>query len=779
MRLRDIINGHNTDSLLSSILHKIHERGPIEIREFEYLAYIKKIQPDTFKKYEKTLISLIGLFYKTTEPSGLIEEIYSIFADSIEVETGVKFTPVQADAYNKIKGNKYFSFSAPTSAGKSFLFRKIINQTDGDIVIVVPSRALIAEYMHILSNLVEKNVMVLQFVEIVNISKTNKRIFVITPERGVELFKNIGYLNIKLFLFDEAQISEEEIRGMKFDAFVRRVDRVLPMSKKVFTHPFILNPEAQLSKHNFDQDSAHFCYKQNSVGKIYLTLSQDNFKYFSPFEIGPKDDFITAQEDIVEKKLSQNGTALIYTSKNKIYDGSYILDFAKYIDLCEKLANPNALKFVEQLRDYIGASTRGIEKHSNMIEMMERGIVIHHGSIPLKARLIIEAFVNANFAKICFSTSTLIQGINMPFDIVWINNFKFSGTEAQKNLDLKNLIGRAGRNTQDKNKFDFGYVIVEKSNVKTFKKRMQEPSTISPNSLLEENINQVAEDMVDIVQAIKNDTFNDELQLTDTQVKRIKDADIEDDIRLILDNLLNGKEAIKGQEYYNLGKPLRNSIKQAFQHIFIAHLRRKELTKSEKTILSASIPILLWQVQGKSFKEIVSLRHAYLTNKDEQRSITNKVRRKEITALQGAKLRKALTIRYSPMAAAIPNPNVSAAGLFGRNESIVDMDYDKLVYDTYDYLDKVIGLCLMDPLWAAFQLYNEKTSDIRALWMANYIKYGTNDITEIWLLKYGFSFDDVEWIKDIVLEVNENQIEFVDDISGLKEDQLNIIKHFL
>lgn len=78
---------------------------------------------------------------------------------------------------------------------------------------------------------------------------------------------------------------------------------------------------------------------------------------------------------------------------------------------------------------------------------MKRGIVIHHGSIPLKARLIIEEFVNGHHAKICFSTSTLIQGINMPFDIVWINNFSFTGNEDQKTLNLKNLIGRAGRTT--------------------------------------------------------------------------------------------------------------------------------------------------------------------------------------------------------------------------------------------------------------------------------------------------------------------------------------------
>ena len=59
-----------------------------------------------------------------------------------------------------------------------------------------------------------KDVLVMQFVELVNLKHSKRRIYVITPERGNDLFANIEKLNIKLFLFDESQLSEEEIRGM-------------------------------------------------------------------------------------------------------------------------------------------------------------------------------------------------------------------------------------------------------------------------------------------------------------------------------------------------------------------------------------------------------------------------------------------------------------------------------------------------------------------------------------------------------------------------------------
>ena len=134
---------------------------------------------------------LMGLFYKTSSPTNFLEEVYSIYADTIKEETGHQYTPMQANAYRNIKNKIYFSFSSPTSSGKSFLFRDLIKETTGDIVIVVPSRALISEYVYEILELLKlkKDVLVLQFIEIVNIKHSNRRIYVITPERGNDLLQ--------------------------------------------------------------------------------------------------------------------------------------------------------------------------------------------------------------------------------------------------------------------------------------------------------------------------------------------------------------------------------------------------------------------------------------------------------------------------------------------------------------------------------------------------------------------------------------------------------------
>jgi len=469
-----IFNQEIDNDLIREILYDFHKNGPTDNSHLETLSYLKKYNSTSFKKYEAKLMFLMGLFYKTDQPNSFIEAIYNAYAETIISDTGHNFTPVQADAYNSIKKYTNFSFSAPTSAGKSFLFQELIKETNGDIIIILPSRALISEYLIKVKKLVSKDTLVLQFIEVVNTKRTKNRIYVITPERGEELFKNIGKLNIELILFDEAQISEEGIRGMKFDSLVRRIDKKLKKVKKVFTHPFILNPEAQFLKHNITNSTDSETYSQKTVGKIFIEHFKGSFKYFSPFQdkMNGKD----IDSNIVKDIIQNNRTALIYISKSKIYDGSFIESFADYIELCPEITNKESLKYIEKLEDFFGTKEDN-EKKSILIFLMKRGIVIHHGSIPLKARLIIEEFVNGNHAKVCFSTSTLIQGINMPFDIVWINNFTFNGNEDQKTLNLKNLIGRAGRVTLENNHFDYGYVLIERKNKNLFNSRLNKESS--------------------------------------------------------------------------------------------------------------------------------------------------------------------------------------------------------------------------------------------------------------------------------------------------------------
>lgn len=776
MLIDEIINFRDNPDvirqLIADIIIDIHGKGAIDQEKLEQLAYFKLLYPDIFAEQENTLLYVFGLFYKTRAPKTVLEFCYNIYANSIKDSMNETFTPVQADIFARTDEYKYFSFSAPTSIGKSYIFRHLIYTAPNDVVVVVPSRALIAEYLMEITKIVNKDVLVLQFIDNVNIEKTRRHIFVVTPERARELFKWKNTFQIDLFLFDEAQISDEGVRGMTFDALVRRVDKSFPNAKKVFAHPFVTNPEAQFVKNNIRENIGKKVYQQQSVGKIYLTEKDGVLCYFSPFQQTRK---VFAPKDLILKRLEQDSTLLVYTSKSDIYNGRYIQKFKEYIDRCPVLTNDEALQIIHQFSEYVG----GNGKNSIMLQMMKRGIVIHHGSIPLFGRMLIERFVRAGFAKICFATSTLIQGINMPFDIVWIDCFRFNGSESDKIIAIKNLIGRAGRTTHKKD-FDYGFVVVPERNKGIFTRRLKGKALLSEDSVLNQNVDEVAPDVKDVVEAIQTDSFNDDYLLPEKQLQRIKNADIKDEVRYILDNLMNGTKTITHRQYTSLTPSIRNHIKRAFEKIYVAHLPRDVLTSGEKSVLSTSISILLWIIQGRTFSAILANRYAYITNMDLQRQIKKKYNNGEITEQQKNEQINAIKLNFSQQATDLPNIRLKkSVPLFPCGSTLQNFKYDTLIFDTYDYIDKIIYFCLSAPLSAAFKQYYDETHDERAEAMINYIKYGTNSQCEIWLTRYGFSFEHIDWIKDYVAYIDEQKIIFNERISELDQTKLQVISRFL
>ena len=135
-------------------------------------------------------------------------------------------------------------------------------------------------------------------------------------------------------------------------------------------------------------------------------------------------------------------------------------------------------------------------------------------------------------------------------------------------------------------------------------------------------------------------------------------------------------------------------------------------------------------------------------------------------------------LRFTQEAFPIPNKSIKQVSLFKNFFTYKDFKYDILVFDTYDYLDKIISFSIATPICAAFQKYYENTLDIRALMMKNYIKYGTNDDKEIWLQKYGFGFEDIEWLYPHIKMINENEIIFNNSINTLPLNKLQKIQRY-
>ncbi len=768
------IKKEQVPALLDRILHKIHKEGAVSGVELEKLAYIKWIYPEEMSLQENTLLFLMGLFYKVTAPTDLYSVVYNSFKLEIQQSLDGLFTPMQASILYNIDQNQNISFSAPTSSGKSHLFRTLLSKSKNDVVFIVPSRALLYEYLITLKEVLKdtQGVYIQQFVENVNIARTTRRIFVLTPERALDILKFYKDFNVELFVFDEAQLSEEEVRGLTFDALVRKVDKKFPMAKKLFAHPFIENPEAQLMKH--DIKGKGFLYPQNVVGKIYLEYikKEKSFNYFSPFADKPhvKGNKRKYDSDFIADSIQGGKRVLVYMYKSDILKSSFLENFEEYINLCPVLKEMGALEIVDKIKDYIG----DFDNQSVMLMLLRRGIVIHHGSVPLMIRSLLEEFTIKGYAKICFSTSTLLQGVNMPFDVIWIYNYSFSGNKV---LEMKNLIGRAGRSTKINARFDFGAVVV--SDVKRFSRELNEKVSISEQSVLDKDDSSFGDDVLEeFAESIKSDTFNEDHKLPETRIERLKSIEVEAAVSFLLTSLFEGDSIISAAKYKKMKEKKRTDVKDAFQLIYKKSLGR-DLSKGEKKILSKSITILLWQIQGRKFKEILRLRSLYLVDSGEEAKLKKKLTNGEISKEEYSLGFNNLPFGYSPMALPLPQSGLENVASMFNGYRHTNFNYDLLVYDTYDYLDKVISHSLADIYTFVFKNYYDKFEDKRANSMFLFFKYGTDHYTDVMLLRYGFSFEEISWVRDLIEYIDEKEIIFTPDIVDCTEEQISSLAPFL
>lgn len=208
--LKQIINKENIEKLLTSVLDNIYINGPTNRSDLETLSFIKFFIL-IFLKIWNDVVMIMGLFFKKSNADSLRSLVMKDYGESIFDCYGHNYTPVQMDIVNSINSNKYFSFSSATSTGKSFVFRDLLENTKNDVIIVVPSRALINEYYIRVKEIFKINkVNILTYIDFINKSSHRRNIFIVTPERAKEVFKYKNEINLDLVLFDEAQISDEK-----------------------------------------------------------------------------------------------------------------------------------------------------------------------------------------------------------------------------------------------------------------------------------------------------------------------------------------------------------------------------------------------------------------------------------------------------------------------------------------------------------------------------------------------------------------------------------------
>lgn len=765
-RIKDIIEGREVEALLQATIDNIFVNGPVSISDMETLSYIKYYHAELFERYKQSILLASGLFYKplNKEAKNLKELILQDYREVISTNLAGNYTPMQADLLKSVDKNNVFSFSAPTSTGKSYVFRRLIESSEHDVVIVVPSRALINEYyLNLTNSIVDKSINILTNIDIINRVHSRKNIFIVTPERCGMLFNHVDELKIDLILFDEAQLGDElSVRGLFYDGLIRRCNRSFPDAKFVFAHPFITNPDAQIEKNHLSgQYTQSKAYSFRNIGQMFLLYDSKTNKYYH-FGIdknimgGIRTD---CYFDPIERAIHTNGSALIYMSKAKVVNYDFLKDYDRYVKMCPEIHTEMVDNIIEELKLYTGGNTsENGDFYSHFISLLRRGIVIHHGSMPLRTRTLVEKFVNNKLCRLCFSTSTLEQGINMPFDVVLLDRF-----EKSKPLAVKNLIGRAGRSS-NKDDFDIGYVVVTSgTNMTELRKILLEDSKIKNYSSLDRQ-DALDDDFHDYKEAIKSNTMDDRFNMPPVVLQRIVEGDGSHEVKYVLDIMFDKEGNLMPKENY---KDIVTSATLGMQRIYERSLGRS-LGDGEKKVFETAIKLMLFRLLfHATFKQLCRWRYNYASKLKERKE-------REKKGLKSDNLSSAFVTGFSDL----PKKDLQVFSIL-KGTKAKDVSYDAILYDTYDFLDKLIDFKLGELFYATFMSYSEKNQDVRAERFSKLLRYGTDDSRYIWMIRYGLEFEDIEKLDAHIRSIDANGIDFYDSIHDVPERDKEVVKRYI
>lgn len=126
--ISQIVQGKNLESILNMTLERIYSEGPVHVTDMEILSYFAIYRKEFLENSIDKLLLYMGMYYKVkgVQPRTLKELVQTEYRDTIQELSGQYYTPVQFNIADGIRTKKCFSFSAPTSTGKSHVFRDLI-----------------------------------------------------------------------------------------------------------------------------------------------------------------------------------------------------------------------------------------------------------------------------------------------------------------------------------------------------------------------------------------------------------------------------------------------------------------------------------------------------------------------------------------------------------------------------------------------------------------------------------------------------------------------------
>lgn len=382
----------------------------------------------------------------------------------------------QKRMWDAIGDNKRIGISAPTSAGKSFvLVHKaidILNREDGTVVFIVPTLSLINQVSNDLRKLIKevgiKDISIYQTVNNISLFKSRKIVYVLTQERVLNALNNqeIPFEDVKLLVIDEVQnvekVSNEDEERSKtlFDA-IQDFKHNLSIEKIVISGPRLGNI-SDVVKLWFGEDSVSVSEELPSVvnisytfKKIHRVTGKLEFSQYLPLNFRSSiiiDDLALLRDKVLGKKMygdevhsfilkliraDAEAGNIIFTGRTK-----QAADTAKF------LAEHSTQQVSDELESLAKFVAFTVHPDYTLSKTIAHKVAYHHGKVPPHLRSIVEKTFSKKIISTVVSTTTLMQGVNLPAKNIIIRNPSV-GTELLTGYEFTNLKGRAGRLMKD------------------------------------------------------------------------------------------------------------------------------------------------------------------------------------------------------------------------------------------------------------------------------------------------------------------------------------------
>lgn len=433
----------------------------------EIITLLYSLYPDdpTVSFYAGSVLTSTGnyqgknLVAKDYQSNTILDHVYTEYTKdllTIPAMPEFQFLRSQKRVYDHLT-DQYFSYSGPTSMGKSFIMRMFLKyQVESGVqknfALIVPTKALINEVTSkvindLKENLKERNYRLVTSAGAIVLKEKHNFIFVLTPERLLYLLISNPDIPIHYLFVDEAhKLSEIDSRS---PFYYKVIDKLLEREEKphiIFASPNIPNPEIYL-KSIPDLEMS----ESRKLSSSFSPVTQ--FKFLISFgqrSISMFNDYSESLTKVAQFTGEINlNTILPLVSRN--YDGNpkqniiYCSSTAQAVSLARSYADTIYSTVPDQ---EVLALSRDIkqEVHGDyfLAEIITKGVTYHIGYLPSAIRMRIEELFRKGSITTIFCTSTLVEGVNMPADNLFITNYK-KGYAYMDAVDFRNLIGRVGR----------------------------------------------------------------------------------------------------------------------------------------------------------------------------------------------------------------------------------------------------------------------------------------------------------------------------------------------